>query len=464
MHTHSGLERESIAALQPKLKGTAIGRGDSGYDEARFSWNLTINHRPDVIVVAESENDVVEAICFASEHDLPVAVQATGHGQPRICDGGLLLIVGKLCDVVIDRDAKTATVGGGTKWEQVIGPAVDAGLLPVSGSAPHVGVVGYLIGGGYGILSRTLGLGCDSVLAFRIVTPDGQLRQASPTENPDLFWAVLGGGGAYGVVTSVTLELHDHGPLFGGSVMFDASLAPEVYAAWVRWTKTLPDDVSAAITLMTFPPVPFIPEFLHGRSMVIVGAGALLETGRAEELLAPIRQMPGAEFDSFRPMSYRESGDIFRDPVDPLPVNGRGVLLSDLDEAGARRLVEAIGPPAQSPNLMIQMRHLGGAIQRPQNGTSVGDRRRAQYLLYMLGVPMGPITPEMMASHAEGVFEKIHDLILCRGPLNFLGEARIRKDEVRDVFSDDEYAKLCSVKASVDPTNRFPFAGVGLRD
>ncbi|MBX7135890.1 MAG: FAD-binding oxidoreductase [Fimbriimonadaceae bacterium] len=457
--------QELTENLKEKITGDVWSRGDAGYETARAAWNLIIDHQPDLIVVAQSEQDVVEAVRFAREHDLPVAVQATGHGQPRHCREGMLLVVRNLNTVQIDPVAKTATVGGGTKWGEVIPLACEHGLLPVSGSAPDVGVVGYTVGGGYGILSRKLGLASDSVLSFRIVTPQGELKVASPSENADLFWAVLGGGGAYGVITQMTQQLYEHGDLFAGSVMFDASLAEDVYPAYVAWTKTLPDEVSSAINMITFPPVPFVPEFLHGRSMVIVVAAALADPAQAEKMLAPIRNMPGAEFDAFRPMSYTESGDIYRDPVDPLPVRGRGVLIKDLDETTIREFLAAVGPASQSPNLMIQIRHLDGAMAKPgRHPNSTADRRQAKYLVYFLGVPMGPVTPQMMTDHAEGAFNALGDAVYSRGPLNFLGEGEVASEDIRHVYAADEYARLQAIKHSVDPSNRFRWAGVGLKD
>lgn len=454
---------EALHGFRSALHGELHMRGGEGYDAARAAWNLTIDHRPEYVVVAATESDVVETLRFAATHGLPVGVQTTGHGQPRAVEGGILLVVRHLNSVEIDRNASLARIGGGAIWQEVIDPAVALGLVPISGSSPGVGVVGYTIGGGFGLLSRKHGLASDTVLSFRIVLSSGEAVSASPSENADLFWAVLGGGGSFGVITEITMRLVPHEAMFGGSVMFDASLASSVYPAYVKWTKTLPDEVSSSIVMMSFPPVPFIPEFLHGRSMVIVVASALAEPLQAEEWLEPIRSMPGAEFDSFQPMTYDRSAEIFRDPVDPLPANGRGVLLLDLDDEALSVLLDAIGPAQQSPNLMIQLRHLDGAIARGGvNRNATGDRRRAKYLIYFLGVPMGPVTPAAMASHAEGVFAAMAPYVLSRGPLNWVGEGDVSASHLRDVFSSEELERLECVKKAVDPANRFCFAGVGL--
>lgn len=317
-----------IKTLSKKVSSKVWTPVDTAYDADRAGWNLFINQRPDLIVMVESESDVVATVKYANEINAPLTVQATGHGQPKTCAGGILINTKNLKSVAIDPAGKKARIGAGARWQDVIEAAHVYGLAPVSGSSPDVGVVGFTIGGGYGITSRMHGLTIDNVSEVRIVIPNGDIIMASAQENSELFHAVLGAGGSFGVVTEMTVELHDHAEVFGGSVMFEASRAPEVYKTYAKWTADLPDAVSSALHLMTFPAVPFVPELLHGRSMAIIIASVCSSLNRAEEWLSPIRSLDGAEFDSFRLMPYTESGSIFQDPVDPLPVNGRGVMHS----------------------------------------------------------------------------------------------------------------------------------------
>ncbi|MBX3119572.1 MAG: FAD-binding oxidoreductase [Fimbriimonadaceae bacterium] len=451
---------EQISQLKEQISGKVYLPEEDTFDIARMGWNLTVDHRPELVVEVANEADVQTVVRFCQDNRLALTIQATGHGQPRNSQGGVLMILRGLNSVSIDAESKTARIGGSTLWQEVIEAAHPYGLAPISGSSPTVGVVGYTIGGGYGLMSRKYGLAVDNVRSLRIVTPNGDITTASPDENSELFWAALGGGGAFGVITEIEVNLVPHAEFFGGSVMYDASLAPTVVPAFVEWTKTVPDEVGAALIMITFPPVPFVPEFLHGRSMVILAASVITDFAQAEELLRPIRTMEGAVFDSFRPLQFTESAAVYNDPVDPLPANGKGILISDLDGDSVAAMLEAIGPVNESPNLMIQLRHYGGAIARNTGATSASNRN-ANYLLYLLGIPMGPVTPQMMSDHAEGVFAALKDQTLSRGPLNFLGESDVSGEHIEQLYSSADFEKLVGIKQSVDPNNIFRNASIG---
>jgi FAD/FMN-containing dehydrogenase len=454
---------KNLESLRQKVTGAVFKPTDSGYDAARGSWNLFIDQRPDLIVVADSEEDVITAVNYANTINAPITVQSTGHGQPKTCVGGVLINTANLKSIVVDVSSKTVRVGAGVRWQDVIEAAHVHGLAPISGSSPNVGVVGFTIGGGYGITSRMHGLVIDSVREFRIVLPNGDVKVAAPDVNSELFFAALGGGGSFGVVTEITFALYDHARVFGGSVMFDTSRALEVFTAYSDWTATLPDEVSSALHLMNFPPAPFIPKILHGRSMVIFIACVCASLDRSEEWLRPIRSIDGAEFDSFRLLPYTESAAIFQDPIDPLPINGRGVLLKDFTRETAKTYIDAIGPFHRSPNLLVQLRHVGGAISRKGDARScVLRNRRAKYLAYFLGIPSPDNPPETLVAHAEDVFTAIKPWVLARGPLNWLGDGFVEASSVKSVFSDDEYARVLRIKQALDPSNRFSNAGLGI--
>lgn len=454
-------ERNSFESLRAQIKGRVSLPAEPGFEEDKFSWNVVIGHVPEVVVAAQDEADVASAVRFAAEAGMPISVQSTGHGQFRTAQGGMLIRTSNLKAVAIDVEKRTATIGAGAVWREVIQAAASHGLAPLSGSSPTVGVVGYLLGGGFGLLGRKYGLAIDHVKRFRIVLPDGTAADATPDRHTELFWALKGGGGAFGVITEVEIGLFPHAEIYGGALMFPAERASELYRAFARWSAELPDDVSPAVNLITFPPVPAVPQFLQGRSMAVLVA-AMPNDERAESWVQPMRDL-GPEFDMMGPLPYTESAKVYNDPVDPLPVHGRGVLLKEMDESMIEAMLAAIGEPARSPNLMIQLRQLGGAISNvEESSSSVGDRRRAKYLIYMLGVPMPHNPPDAITGHAEGVIAALAPWTLCRGPLNFLGEGDVTASALREVFGEEGYARLETVKRDLDPQNLFRNAGIGI--
>lgn len=461
---HESEARElPLPQLRAEVSGAAYAPLDEGYDAARATWNLTIQQHPLVVVMAESEADVQVAVRFAAAHGLPIGVQATGHGLPRGCDGGVLINLSRLKSVSVDAEARTATVQGGAQWQDVLTPAGALGLAGLCGSAPHVGVVGYTLGGGYGVLLRKHGLAIDAVVSMRVVTADGEVRMASRDSNADLYWAILGGGGAFGVVTEMEIRLFPQAQVFGGTIFYPVELAEKALTTFAEWTQDLPDEVTSGIAIMNLPPLPIVPPPLQGKAVVAFTATVCGDIAAAEDLLTRMRTLGEPILDAFAPLPFAACGAIYRDPVDPMPGIGNGVLLRDLSAASARTFLESLGPVDKMPTLKAEIRHLGGAMARVAHGASaIGSRREASYLMFMLGVPNPFASPEAIEAHAEATFAAMGDTVLCRGPLNWIGEGQVKKETMRDVFSDETHARLTETKNAVDPENRFRFAGIGI--
>ncbi|MEV0349542.1 FAD-binding oxidoreductase [Nonomuraea sp. NPDC050680] len=233
------------------LKGPVFRPGDEGYDDERAGFQALARHRPDVIVGATDAADVRAAVVMAAANGLPVAVQATGHGMPMAADGGLLISTRRMTGVRVDAETATARIEAGVRWARVIEEAARHGLAPLSGSAPSVGAVSYTLGGGLGLMARRYGYAVDQVRAVEVVTADGVLREVTAATEPDLFWALLGGRGNFGVVTALEIGLVPVTSLYGGGLFFD--LATDVVKRWAEWTLDLPEEMTSSIAVIPFP-------------------------------------------------------------------------------------------------------------------------------------------------------------------------------------------------------------------
>ncbi|RYE71131.1 MAG: FAD-binding oxidoreductase, partial [Hyphomicrobiales bacterium] len=335
----------------------------------------------------------------------------------------------------------------GAKFEHLLPETGKVGLAPLCGSAPHVGIVGYALGGGYSLLSRQYGLAIDHVLSAQVVNAEGELIRASATENPDLFWAIRGGGGAFGVITELEMALVPVATVYGGATIYPAENVEELLNAYAAWIATLPDNVTSCLQLMNLPPAPFLPPILQGRAVVNINACVCGDLENAEELVRPMRELGEPLIDMWSEFPFAEAGRVFQDPVDPMPAIGKGVLLTDFNAETVANLAKANGPVAQSPIVSLQVRHLGGASARvAHEATPIGCRREAAYLVYALAVPNPMAPPEAIAAHQERIFEALMPHTLCNGPLNFLGEGNLKAESIRGVYNEASYRRLCEVK------------------
>ncbi len=313
--------------------------GEPGWDEARSAWNLFADQHPALVAHPETADDVIAAVQFARRRGLKVAAQATGHGAAELdpLTDTLLLKTTNLHEVSIDAAARRARVGAGVPWGALVGPAAEHGLAGLAGSSGTVGVVGYTLGGGVGWLGRKYGLACNSVLAVEIVTADGRLRRVDADNEPELFWALRGGGGgSFGVVTALEFALYPVAAVEGGTLFWPIERAGEVLDAWWSWAQTVPDEVTSLGRLLRLPPLPVLPEFLRGRDFVVVEVADMRGPGHLEELLAPLRAL-GPEIDTVATLPTTALGSIHMDPQDPVPGAGDGALLSAITGERSRR-------------------------------------------------------------------------------------------------------------------------------
>jgi FAD/FMN-containing dehydrogenase len=374
--------------------------GEAGFAEEVTGFNLAHPQEPDVVIAAGSAEDVATAVRWAAAQGMPIAVQATGHGADAAMDGGLLISTRTMTEVRVDPQTRTATVGAGATWRDVLTAAAPLGLVGLCGSSTGVGVVGYTVGGGLPVLGRAYGWASERVRSMEVVTADGVLRHVDAGTEPELFWALRGGKSNAGIVTALTFELLPLARIYAGCAFYDGAHAAALLHAYANWTATLPDGMCTALQLLRLPPFPDIPEPLRGRFTVQLCAAWPGDPAEGERLLAPMRAVAPAIVDLIGEMPYAEVDRVFQDPQHPVPAAEECLLLPGLPEGAIGTLLELAGPDATTPLLVVALRHLGGALARPPAVEDAVGARDAAYLLQTVGILAGPHAPDVPAAMA----------------------------------------------------------------
>ncbi|WP_336207336.1 FAD-binding oxidoreductase [Nonomuraea sp. LPB2021202275-12-8] len=403
------------------FRGAVHVPGDEGYEEGRKSLNPAVDAQPVLVAEAAGTDDVRTAVIAAAEQGIPLAVQATGHGTHVPSDGGILLRTSALDGVEIDPVRRVARVGPGARWGQVLAAAARYDLAPLSGSSPQVGVTGYTLGGGVGWLSRRYGFAADSVLSAEVVTADGQVVTAAPGGHGDLFWALRGGGGNFGVVTSLEFRLYPVAQVYAGIAYFPYEVAGETLARYRDWAATAPDEVSTAVMLTSMPDGP-----MRGRRVLGIKAMYAGPSEQGRQVLRPLWEAAGpALADGLRPIRYADAAmggtpARYLDFFDALPDEVIGTLV----ETGAQATVE--------------IRHWGGAMAAPgPDAGPVGHR----------GVPFSVIVDQ----RPPGLAEALGRHGIGGTFLNFLSDST----RVRTAYTAADHERLTAVKRAYDPGNQF---------
>lgn len=403
MNIKNAIADSDLDALRAAIAGQLSLLGQAGYDQARQAWNLAVDQRPSLVVVAESAADVIQAVRYAGAHGMRVAPQGTGHGAAPLepLDGAMLLRTTPMRQIEIDPATRTARTEAGAVWQDVVVPAAEHGLAGLAGSSPNVGVTGYTLGGGLGWLARRYGLAANSVTAVELVTPGGDLVRADAGHDPDLLWAVRGGGGI-GVVTALEMQLYPVRELYAGDLFFPIQRAAEVLHAWREWTATAPDDVTSMIHILRVPPLPELPEPLRGRTFAMFEAAYLGDAGTGAELIQPLRRL-GPEMDTFAMIPPPALGQLNMDPSQPVPGQGDGTLLANLPAAAIDALIAIVGAEANTPLTSVEVRHLGGALTRAAPGGGAQPSINASYLLYAVGATPTPDLVGSVRAHVQAI-------------------------------------------------------------
>lgn len=449
------LGRAAVVALAGQLGGRVVLPDDSGYEHERAGFNRAVVQRPALIVRASGAADCLRAVRFAASHGLPVGVQATGHGLAQPADGSLLLVTGDLTELRVDPATRTARVGAGVPWDRVLHEAGAFGLAPLSGSCPRVGAVSYTLGGGIGPISRKFGYAADHVRAVDLVTVTGEFLQVTPQSHPELFWGLRGGKGNFGVATSIEIDLMPLPEVYGGGRYHRGTFATEVLRTWLEWTAAVPDAMTSSVALLALPDIPAVPMDLRGGPVVHVRVAYAGSPDEGARLVRPLSAAPGCVLDTLTRMPAQQIGAIHGDPVEARAFCGDNVLLRHLDAHAVDALWDAAGEEVSAGRMVVEIRHLGGALARrvdPSN--AVGHRDAA----YVASVVSDVVTGgwERLRSTQRRVLERLAPWSAGGKLLNFIDGPTSWAD-VRTAFEPHDYARLRRLKAVHDPENRFRF-------
>lgn len=416
-------------------------------------FNLAVPHRPSRVHAIRPDDDLAALVDSANREHERIHVVGAGHGLVTPIDSGLAVLTGGLSGVEVDASSRTARVGAGSRWSDVLNAAAVHGLAPVCGSAPGVGVIGYLLGGGLSPIGRSVGWASEHVCSFEVVTGTGQVAVASATSHPDLFWALRGGNRAPGIVTSVEIDLLPIATFYGGGLYFGAQDAATVVAGYAHWTADLPDSVTSSCALLRLPDLDFLPEPLRGRFVVHVRV-AVVGAEEPEALVEPLRRLAPPIIDTLAEVPFAAIGSVHADPVEPMPVLEAGALLRGFDADAAAALLGAAGPDAPAPFAVVEIRHLGGALGRRPAAPDAVAGRDAAFSLFVVSAPVPALFADVVPAATAGLLEALAPWATGAVQPNFVGGLNA-PDAVAGAWPREVAARLNDVWRRYDPAGIF---------
>jgi hypothetical protein len=446
-----------VQELNSRFGGEVISPGDPGYDEARLVWNAMIDKRPGLIARPRDAADVAAAVDFAREQRLPVAVRCGGHSVAGkgVCDEGLLIDLSLMKGVRVDPERKTARANAGVLWGEYDKETQAFGLASPGGRVTTTGIGGFTLGGGYGWLSSKYGLACDNLISAEVVTADGRLLTASETENEDLLWALRGGGGNFGVVTSYEFRLHSVGPtLVGGMLIHPLERAGDVLRAYRDYVDEGPDELATAFALFPAPPEPFIPEQLQDKTVLGIIACHCGDVEEGERVVRPLREIGPPAVDLVGPMPYTDL-EALLDPTAPPGWRwyNSGEHLNGLTDQ-AIEVLTGHAPRDLAPLTQIIVFRHGGAVSRIGEGETAFSNRESAYLLHPLAAWMDPADDDRHIAWLRGLVRDMEPFKTGGVYLNFSPEG---DEHLLSGYGREKYARLVALKERYDPANIFRF-------
>lgn len=441
----------TVEALRRKVSGSVVSSHDGHYDEQRNAWLDVVDQRPSLIVNAATVDDVIAAVKTAGDLELPLGVQNTGHGLAVPCDEGLLLRLGNMKDVEIDVAACTAVIGPGVTAAHLLKALQPYDFVYPSGQVSSVGMIGYTLGGGFGWLGRQLGAACSYVKNAQVVLADGSVVNANDTENPDLFWALRGGGGNFGVVTSLTVALTPMKKIFGGLLYYRMEDAPEVLRFYRDWTATLSDDTSTYLRLMSVPPTPTNLIHLHGTTACVIGI-CHTDLATATQLHEELKAFKVPVLDELAERLYDEMAGFDEASHENASSTYSHVeCLQSLDDRVLDSIV-TIATSSSPPLVLIEIQQLGGALGRPGQPSMAYTPPTAPFYFKLVSPTLNASLQDLALATREAV-HSMGDVFT--GEISYNWMRGNQQTKVPNVYGSEKYRRLQAIKHKYDPTNLF---------
>lgn len=448
------IDAEAIAALASVVRGQLIQPGESGYDQARAVYNAMHDRYPALIVQPVDTADVAAAVNFARDRSLLLSIKGGAHNVNGFAsnDGGMVIDLSRMRGVTVDPRARTATVAGGAQWGDVDHATHAYGLATPSGIISTTGVAGLTLGGGFGHLTRRYGLSCDNLIEAEVVTADGSIRIASATENPDLFWALRGGGGNFGVVTRFAFKLHPVSMVYGGPIFYPAEASAEVLRFFREFIAAAPPEMSAFFGYHEAPPAPFVPEALHGHkacTIVVCYTGPL---ENAEAAVRPIRDAAPVALDLCGPIPYPALNSMF----DALLPHGlqhywKADFVRELTD-GAIDIHTTYGPQVGNFLSLMHLYPMDGAVQQVPADATAFSYRDVNFTHIIAGIDRDPANMPAHTAWVREYWSALHPHSAGGAYVNFLMDEG--QDRIRSTYRGN-YSRLAAAKATWDPGNLF---------
>jgi FAD/FMN-containing dehydrogenase len=424
--------------------------GDAGWDAARSAFNLLVDQRPEAVARPRSADETAAIVTMAAELGLRVAPQGSGHnaGPLGSLEGTVLIKLERMTAVELRAGDRRARVEAGARWWDITPQASEHGLAAMHGSSPEINVTGYSLGGGVGWMARKHGLQTNHLTAIEIVTADGVQRRVDAETEPELFWALRGGSGNFGIVTAIEFELIPVREFYAGTLFFPYERASEVLHAWHEWIEDVPDEITSVGSLLQLPDLEVIPEIVRGKSFARVEGIYLGSEADGVELLEPLRKL-GPEMDTFAMVPPVGLAHLHMDPIGPVPYLSAHALVGHLAPADVDEYLSVAGPGSGSP-LSIELRHMGGALERGAPDHGALDTLPGKYMMFALGGVLDPGDVPIIEAELARV-----DATFAAYDVGRYSNFTEERHDVEAMYPDGTVDRLRRVKADYDPEGVF---------